>query len=199
MSARVGGVDGRVDPVDARVDPRPARAAIAVVVLGVAVLALRPFANATTDARVALLAVSYVTIGLASIAVPLERDRALVAPALALLVGLVAVAGSAIVAGAPVPLPWSAAALPLSLLAAVAEEALFRRVAFARLERFGAVIAVAGSAVLFGLVHVPAYGWAALPVDVGAGLLFGWQRWASGTWTVPAATHAFANALVVLR
>ena len=40
---------------------------------------------------------------------------------------------------------------------------------------------------------------AALPVDVGAGLLFGWQRWASGTWTVPAAMHAFANALVVLR
>jgi hypothetical protein len=34
---------------------------------------------------------------------------------------------------------------------------------------------------------------------VGAGLLFGWQRWASGTWTVPAATHAVANALVVLR
>jgi hypothetical protein len=64
---------------------------------------------------------------------------------------------------------------------------------------FGAVVAIAGSALLFGLVHVPAYGLAALPVDVGAGLLFGWQRWASGTWTVPAATHAFANALVVLR
>jgi hypothetical protein len=48
-------------------------------------------------------------------------------------------------------------------------------------------------------VHLPAYGVAALPVDLGAGLLFSWQRWASGTWTVPAATHAFANALVVLR
>jgi len=81
----------------------------------------------------------------------------------------------------------------------VAEEALFRRLAYARLERFGAAVAIAGSAILFGLVHVPAYGPAALPVDVGAGLLFGWQRWASGTWTVPAATHAFANALVVLR
>jgi membrane protease YdiL (CAAX protease family) len=169
-----------------------------VVVVGAAVLALRPFANATTDTRVALLAASYLTIGLASIAVPLERDRARVAPALALLVGLVAVAGSAIAAGAPVPLAWSAAALPLSLLAAVAEEALFRRVAYARLERFGVVVAVAGSALLFGLAHLPAYGVAALPADVGAGLLFGWQRWGSGTWTVPAATHAFANAVVVL-
>ena len=113
--------------------------------------------------------------------------------------GLAAVAISARVAGSPVPLPWSWAALPLSLLAAVAEEALFRRLAYARLERFGALVAIAGSALLFALVHVPAYGMAALPVDVGAGLLFGWQRWASGTWTVPAATHAFANALVVLR
>jgi membrane protease YdiL (CAAX protease family) len=83
-------------------------------------------------------------------------------------------------------------------LAAVAEEALFRRLAYGGLERFGAAVAIAGSALLFGLVHVPAYGLAALPVDVGAGLLFGWQRWASGTWTAPAATHAFANALVVL-
>ena len=24
------------------------------------------------------------------------------------------------------------------------------------------------------------------PVDLGAGLLFGWQRWASGSWTAPA-------------
>jgi membrane protease YdiL (CAAX protease family) len=106
---------------------------------------------------------------------------------------------AASVSGSPIPLPWSAAALPLSVLAAVAEEALFRRLAYGRLERFGAAVAIVGSALLFGLVHVPAYGLAALPVDVGAGLLFGWQRWASGTWTVPASTHAFANALVVLR
>jgi membrane protease YdiL (CAAX protease family) len=162
------------------------------------VLILRPFAAAPSGARVSLFAVSYLTIGLASIAVPAERDRARLAPGFVLLMGFAAVALSASVAGTPIPLPWSAAALPLSMLAAVAEEALFRRLAYARLERFGAVVAIAGSALLFGLVHVPAYGLAALPVDVGAGLLFGWQRWASGTWTVPAGTHAFANALVVL-
>jgi membrane protease YdiL (CAAX protease family) len=169
-----------------------------VVVVGCAVLVARPFA-AATGTRTALFAASYLTIGLASIAVPLEREPARLAPGLALLLGFGAVVVAAMVSGSPVPLPWSAAALPLSLLAAVAEEALFRRLAYARLERFGAVVAVVGSALLFGMVHVPAYGLAALPVDVGAGLLFGWQRWASGTWTFPAATHAFANALVVLR
>jgi membrane protease YdiL (CAAX protease family) len=188
-----------LDAVSERVRAREAWAAKIVIVVGTAVLVLRPFVAAPSGARVSLFAVSYLTIGLASIAVPVERDRARLAPGFVLLMGFAAVALSANVSGTPVPLPWSAAALPLSLLAAVAEEALFRRLAFARLERFGAVVAVAGSAILFGLVHVPAYGFAALPVDVGAGLLFGWQRWASGTWTVPAATHAFANALVVLR
>jgi membrane protease YdiL (CAAX protease family) len=192
-------VSVRLDAVSERVRAREAWAAKIVIVVGTAVLVLRPFATPPSGARVSLFAVSYLTIGLASIAVPTERDRARLAPGFVLLMGSAAVALSAGVAGTPVPLPWSAAALPLSLLAAVAEEALFRRLAFARLERFGVVVAVVGSALLFGLVHVPAYGLAALPVDVGAGLLFGWQRWASGTWTIPAATHAFANALVVLR
>jgi membrane protease YdiL (CAAX protease family) len=190
VSARLVGV--RTQPV---VDRAPA----IVVLVGVAVLVLRPFADADATTRTVLFAASYLTIGLASIAVPLERDRARMAPGLALLLGSGAVALAASVSGSPVSLPWSAAALPLSVLAAVAEEALFRRLTYGRLERFGAAVAVVGSALLFGLVHVPAYGLAAFPVDVGAGLLFGWQRWASGTWTVPAATHAFANALVVLR
>jgi membrane protease YdiL (CAAX protease family) len=185
--------------VSTRGEARETWAATLVVVVGFAVLAARPFAQAATETRIALFAASYLTIGLASIAVPLERERPRLAPGLALLWGFGAVVVAAKVSGSPVPLPWSAAALPLSLLAAVAEEALFRRLAYARLERFGAVVAIVGSALLFGLVHEPAYGLAALPVDVGAGLLFGWQRWASGTWTVPAATHALANALVVLR
>lgn len=188
-----------LDAVSERIRAQEAWAAMIVIAVGTAVLVLRPFAAAPSGARVSLFAVSYLTIGLASIAVPVERVRARLAPGFVLLMGFAAVALSASVAGTPVPLPWIPAALPLSMLAAVAEEALFRRLAYARLERFGGVVAIAGSALLFGLVHVPAYGLAALPIDVGAGLLFGWQRWASGTWTVPAATHAFANALVVLR
>jgi membrane protease YdiL (CAAX protease family) len=170
-----------------------------VVAVGVAVLVARPFAQDATGTRTSLFAASYLMIGLASIVVPLERERPRLAPGLALLCGFGAVVVAANVSASPVPIPWSTAALPLSLLAAVAEEALFRRLAYARLEPFGAAVAIVGSAVLFGLVHVPAYGLSALPVDVGAGLLFGWQRWASGTWTIPAATHAVANALVVLR
>ena len=61
-------------------------------------------------------------------------------------------------------------------------------------------MAVIGSAVLFAAIHVPLYGIAVLPVDLGAGLMLSWQRWATGTWTVPAATHAAANVLAtVLR
>jgi membrane protease YdiL (CAAX protease family) len=192
-------VSARIERVSTRGEAREMWAATLVVVVGFAVLVARHFAEAATGTRTALFAASYLTIGLASIAVPLEREPPHLAPGLALLWGFGAVAVAASVSGSPVPLPWSAAALPLSLLAAVAEEALFRRLAYARLEPFGPAVAIVGSAMLFGLVHVPAYGLSALPVDVGAGLLFGWQRWASGTWTVPAATHAVANALVVLR
>lgn len=193
-------MSAHIERVSTRGEARQTWAATLVMVVGFAVLVARPFAaEATTGTRTALFAASYLTIGLASIAVPLQRERPHLAPGLALLGGFGAVAVAANVSGSPVPLPWGAAALPLSLLAAVAEEALFRRLAFARLESFGPAVAIVGSAMLFGLVHVPAYGLSALPVDVGAGLLFGWQRWASGTWTVPAATHAVANALVVLR
>jgi membrane protease YdiL (CAAX protease family) len=112
-------------------------------------------------------------------------------------IGLAAVAGAGLVAG-PVPdRRVGAAAAALGVLAAVAEEALFRRLLYARLLRLGAVVAVLGSAVLFALVHLPAYGTAALPVDLGAGLLLSWQRFASGRWTVPALTHAVANLLAV--
>jgi membrane protease YdiL (CAAX protease family) len=192
-------VSARIERVSTHGEARETWAATLVVVVGFAVLVARPFAGVATGTRTALFAASYLTIGLASIAVPIERERPQLAPGLALVWGFGAVVVAASVSGSPVPLPWSAAALPLSLLAAVAEEALFRRLAFARLEPFGAAVAIVGAAVLFGLAHVPAYGPSALPVDVGAGLLFGWQRWASGTWTVPAATHAVANALVVFR
>ena len=131
MSARVE---------DPRLGTTEQRAATIVVLVGVAVLVLRPFVDAAPSTRTALFAASYLTIGLASIAVPLERDRVRMAPGLALLLGLGGVVAAASVSGSPVPLPWSSAALPLSVLAAVAEEALFRRLAYGRLERFGAAV-----------------------------------------------------------
>jgi membrane protease YdiL (CAAX protease family) len=86
----------------------------------------------------------------------------------------------------------------LNALAAVAEEAFFRRLVYGALARHGAAFAVVGSAVLFAAVHLTVYGAWVLPVDLAAGLLFGWQRWATDRWTVPALTHVLANILVVI-
>jgi membrane protease YdiL (CAAX protease family) len=57
---------------------------------------------------------------------------------------------------------------------------------------------MAGSAVLFAVVHVGVYGVWVLPLDVAAGLVLGWQRWATGSWAVPAATHVVANLVMVI-
>jgi membrane protease YdiL (CAAX protease family) len=91
------------------------------------------------------------------------------------------------------------AAILLNSLAAVSEEAFFRRFLYGRLERHGVAVAVGASALTFALIHVPIYGTSIFWLDLGAGLLFGWQRWASGRWEPSAATHVAANLLVVIR
>jgi membrane protease YdiL (CAAX protease family) len=191
-----------VSAARAHLADRRAPAAVVVVLAGITVLLARPFVTASPPGRTVLVAASYLAIGLAALVVPAPpvaagpstRRRAAILAA-----GLGAVAAAALVAGTPVPVPRAAGALPLAILAALAEEALLRRAAYARLERLGPAVAVVLSAALFALVHVPAYGTTALPVDLGAGLLLSWQRWASGTWTVPAATHTLANLVAVLR
>ena len=182
----------------------------AVVAAGSAVLLARPFVGGSIGSRTALFAAAYLVIAAAAAAVAgaelrfgpggsASRTTGTMPPRAVLAMGFLALGAAALASGTPVPSPWTAVALPLSLLAAIAEEALFRRVLYGQLERVGPAVAVLGSAALFALVHLPAYGTTALPVDLGAGLLFGWQRWASGTWTVPATTHAAANLLAVLR
>jgi membrane protease YdiL (CAAX protease family) len=143
--------------------------------------------------------VLFASILAASSLVPVRPSDGRRGTPIALAIGVAAVVGAAIVAGAPVPIVMAWWTLPVSLLAAVAEEALFRRAAYAELERWGVFAAVAGSAALFAATHLPLYGIAALPVDFGAGLVFGWQRWATGSWAVPAATHAGANMVALLR
>lgn len=182
---------------------RPARTAevldgTAVAFAGLLLLAARPLLRLPPGTSLALLVAAYGAILAASLAVAAPAGPPRLAPWTCLAAGVTAVMVAAVAAGPAAPIAWTRAALPVGILAAVAEEALLRRVAYSRLERFGAPIAVALTAALFALVHVPAYGLAALPVDLGAGLLLSWQRWASGTWTVPAATHAFANAVVIL-
>jgi membrane protease YdiL (CAAX protease family) len=150
---------------------------------------------------VPLLAVGYLALLAAALVVAEPQggraDRGPLGWAVPLGLGLVAVVGAGLVAGPVADRRVGNVAVGLALLAAVAEEALFRRVLYERLLRFGVVVAVGGSAVVFALVHLPAYGVAAMPVDLGAALLLGWQRYASGRWTVPAVTHAVANLLAV--
>jgi len=93
------------------------------------------------------------------------------------------------------PAPVTTLAVGASLLAAAAEELFFRRFVYGWLIRWGAWLAVGGSAMAFAIVHVPVYGVRALPIDLAAGVLFGWQRWAAGTWSASAVTHAAANLL----
>jgi membrane protease YdiL (CAAX protease family) len=174
-------------------------AAWLIVTGGITLLLARP-ALADGSAAPAVLAACYLLIGAAALSVP---DATPAPGALGrlpvLILGLAAIAMVAWVVGPwpPLRLGWTGA--PIGVLAAVAEEALFRRLAYGRLLRFGAGVAIVGSALAFALLHVPLYGVAVLPVDLGAGLLLSWQRWASGTWTVPAATHAAAELLAVLR
>jgi membrane protease YdiL (CAAX protease family) len=169
------------------------------VALAAAVLVWRTHLSVLASReRAVLLVVIYGAVLVASLLLPGGRSQARAPAWTVFCAGLAAVALAGFVTGHPVGLPGGAQVVLLSLLAAVAEEALFRRVAFTALTPAGPVAAVMGAAFLFALMHVPLYGVAAFPVDLGAGLLFGWQRWASGTWTVPAATHAAANLMVVM-
>jgi membrane protease YdiL (CAAX protease family) len=86
------------------------------------------------------------------------------------------------------------AAVAASVVAAVAEEAFFRRLVYGWLaSSWGTAAAICGSAVAFAAIHVPVYGFAVLPIDTAAGLLLGWQRWMTGGWSASGLTHVAAN------
>jgi membrane protease YdiL (CAAX protease family) len=173
---------------------------VLIAVTGVGLLLLRPV-PLTLDSWWAVLFAVYPALAVASLATPLKEtpSEEILDARVVLALGVAAVVVSPLFSGPAIPVrlgPWS---IPLLVGAAIAEEALFRRLIYGRLLAYGTAVAIAGSAVAFALVHLPAYGTSALPVDLGAGLLLSWQRWASGTWTVPAATHAAANLMVVFR
>jgi membrane protease YdiL (CAAX protease family) len=175
-------------------------AALVAALAGLALLLTRPALVQSVRSPIPVLAALY---GLLLVVSLLPRKPLEATPPLGtvtpLLLGAAAVALAWLAVRSPsVPIRAGSAALLLDSFAAVAEEALFRLLLYGWLLRWGAAVAVAGSAVAFALVHVPTYGWAALPVDLGAGLVLSWQRWASGRWEVSAATHALANMLVVL-
>jgi Type II CAAX prenyl endopeptidase Rce1-like len=177
-----------------------------VIGCGVAVLVLRPFIGVHVGWTTASVAALFAALLLAGLVVPVPLDGALLrserralpvwVPVLLIGAGIFVVARLAGAGHRPAPLTMRI--VGLNSLAAVAEEALLRRLAYGALLVGGTTWAVAGSALLFGLVHVTVYGWWALPIDLAAGLLLSWQRLASGTWAVPAATHVLADLLVVI-
>jgi membrane protease YdiL (CAAX protease family) len=187
--------------IDVALEPRLARPLAALTFLAACVwLLARPEMRALGNGAVAF-AIGYTAIwaGVVVAPTPVATEPAALPRTTVLVVGVGSVLLAGRIAGSAVPVTMSSVALPLNLLAAVAEEALFRRLAFGWLRRYGVAVAVVATAAAFALLHVPAYGFEVLPVDLGAGLLLSWQRAASGTWSVPAATHAAANLLAVVR
>ncbi len=91
------------------------------------------------------------------------------------------------------PPHYGAIGVALTVGLAVVQEAVFRRFLYAQLERFGAAVALLATAALVARIHGPRDGWGVQPIDLAAGLIFGWQRYATGTWTSSAATHVLAN------
>lgn len=165
------------------------RAPVAVVV-GCALLLARPLLHGATLPLVTVL----VAVGVAGL---LVRDGTADRLAFPLAVGAAAIL-LARLAGGHRALPFTAFVVATNTLAAVAEEAFFRRLLYGVLQRWGTPVAVVGSAAAFALVHVTTYGVAVLPVDLAAGLLLSWQRAAAGTWRVPALTHVLANLVAVI-
>ena len=173
----------------------------APAVVGVVALLARPlFLPAGVDLgwRVAF----FVALGVAGAAWPVARvvqGRAGLSASLA--VGGLGAAGFAlgrVVVDVPLRPPGLALAIGLNALAAIAEEAFFRRYLYDLLARFGPAVAVVVTAAAFAVVHVTVWGWWVLPLDLAAGLVLSWQRAATGRWSVPAATHVLANTLALL-
>jgi membrane protease YdiL (CAAX protease family) len=180
---------------------RPRVGTAVVVATGCALLVLRPvlFANGHSTAIGITL---FGLLAAAGIAWPVGEEPAvaLALPRRALVVGVgvAAFAAARAIGGGEPPAPALLEVMALNSLAAVAEEAFFRRLAFDALRERGELFAIVATALLFAVVHITVYGFWVLPLDLAAGLVFGWQRSAGRSWTVPAVTHVIANLLVVL-
>jgi len=174
----------------------------AAILLGCGALAARPTGGPAAwpgPPDISLIVV--VVVGMIGVTAPVpphdESRPGRVQWFMAVAVGLAAFAAARLLT-APIGPPVTVLAAASTLVAAVAEEAFFRRLVYGWLAGGGPALAVVGAAALFAVVHLPAYGIRALPVDLAAGIVFGWQRLATGGWTAPALTHAAANLLQLI-
>ena len=77
---------------------------------------------------------------------------------------------------------------------AVAEEWFLRGALYDAVSRVaGDNVAIGVGALAFGLLHLPLYGWGAVPLDLAVGVLLGELRRVSGTPAAPAVTHVGAD------
>ena len=180
-------------------------AALAVIV-GVRALALR----AGLDGLAIGMVFGLVMLGVASWGTPPAPWRARAAsPRLAMnlsigvMFGLalvvVTIAGATLAGREHVPglgrpaapfAPW----LVITLLVATAEEALLRGRLFDAVVRAGGTLpAVAITTIAFALMHVPAYGWHVVPLDLAVGVGLAGLRIVMRGVAAPAAAHAVAD------
>jgi membrane protease YdiL (CAAX protease family) len=184
----------------ATADPGVAHPALAVAAIAGLLVAFvaRPLLDVWTDDPTVALVALFSVLLIVAVAWPATTTPRAGGWTVVVLMGAAAFVVGRLIGGGHPPALLSARVLALNSLAAVAEEAFFRKLIYAVLRPGGAVLAVAGSATLFALAHVTVYGWWVLPLDLAAGVVLSWQRWASGSWTAPAVTHVVANVLVIL-
>jgi len=184
-----------------RVPPRRTAAVAVVATAGCGALAIRPVLLAGPLRPNTVLVALFATLLAVGALLPVGR-RDSPAPlrtvAAVCVLGVLAFGAGRILSGGHAPVGLTAWTVAANSLAAIAEELWFRKVCYGLLARANPVLAIAGSSVLFAAVHVSIYGVAVLPIDVAAGAVLGWQRWASGSCTAPAITHVLANLFVVL-
>jgi membrane protease YdiL (CAAX protease family) len=173
-----------------------------VAACGCGVLAARPAVLATSSTPATMLAFVFAALLVIGVALPLPGAAAARAPTRVVgavtLVGVLAFALGRVAIGGHAPTAATFSAIAANTLAAVAEEIWFRRLCYGLLAPAGPGFAVAATTVLFAAVHVSTYGITALPLDLAAGALLGWQRVVAGSWTAPAVTHVLANLFVLL-
>ncbi|HZQ84842.1 MAG TPA: CPBP family intramembrane glutamic endopeptidase [Acidimicrobiales bacterium] len=192
--------------------PAPRAPAVVAAVGGCAALLLRPVLLADLSHPALVLAVLFGALAVVGLTWPFSPHPSRLLAGefrqvelsgqkswrLVLVVGVAAFTVGRFVAGGHPPTDEIGVAVLGNTLAAVAEEAFFRRFLYGVLAPYGAGVAIGVTAVAFAAVHVTVYGAWVLPIDLAAGALLSWQRWATGSWTVPAATHVIANLLVVM-
>jgi hypothetical protein len=174
-----------------------------VAALGCGVLAARPALLASAAQPATALAAVFAALLTVGALAPLPASSSAMTPsprvtAVTIAVGVVAFGVARLLVGGRAPVRLTFPVVIANTLAALAEEAWFRRLCFGLLAPAGSVIAVIGSAALFASVHVATYGFWVLPLDLAAGALLGWQRAVSGSWGAAAVTHAIGNVLVLL-